>query len=204
MKKEAILIAAIGMLSLAVYSSSHALTLADVGAVDTLIVYANVNSGDGSELDWVNHVLFGNDSKLYYTTMKKVDTADLPADPAPWQSVDDGQPDTRLYAYDFQTYAPEYFFIKVGQEGNSIKSDDPGIFYDHFLYKNIGNLNWGVVELNLSAGMVDISGVGKISHTAEFGGSPVPEPATVLLFGSGLMGLAGILRKRRKHSRLLE
>ena len=39
-------------------------------------------------------------------------------------------------------------------------------------------------------------GQGAISHVEILGTATVPEPATVLLFGSGLLGLAGFRRKR--------
>ena len=42
-------------------------------------------------------------------------------------------------------------------------------------------------------------GVGGESFTIPCCGPPVPEPSSILLFGSGILGIAGILRRKLNH-----
>lgn len=194
MKKRIAVGLAIGICAMTISGAAHAalLTMEDVGLQDTLIASGKVNSGDSNELDWVNKQIFGADyltsGKAYYTEMTKTETEEG----AGWVAIDDGDSDTRIYAYNFQSVEPAYFFIKTAASNSPGESTD----VDHYLYFNIGNLSYGVIDLNM-ANLVDIYSIGKLSHIGEVGTSPVPEPATMMLFGVGLAGLAGVRRRAK-------
>ena len=145
------------------------LALTDVGSIDELVSSARLsNSGDATELQWVRNIL--GDQTLgvveYGTTN--------------WTQI----ASSSVYALELSDPS-SYFFIKVGTGG--LPSDAP----DHFLFKNLEDLNYAVIDIGTNG--IDLKNIGKISHF-----TAVPEPSTLVLLGGGLLGLAVYGRRRIK------
>ena len=154
-----------------------------VGSVDTLLSQTVLeNSGDETVADWINSVLDDG----YALTGTDLLSTDVVA--SEWLSVT-GTGNVSTFAHQLTT-DPEFFLIKTG----NVTNPD----YRFFLYENIGELDWAVIDLGADGmNFLSITNIGGVSHITEV--SPVPEPATMLLFGTGLVGLAGgRLRKKKK------
>lgn len=152
----------------------------DVGSLDTLLAQDKLkNSGDTNELNWVIKSL--GDLGLTNTGI----TMDAKYTNMDWKATNQ----TGTFALLFQNFQPEYFVVKTGNLQDTEN--------EHFLFRNDPNLDWGVVNLQQQLGIQSIVGIGKFSHVDEFNGgtAPVPEPATLMLIGSGLLGIAGFRKK---------
>ncbi|MBU0945291.1 MAG: PEP-CTERM sorting domain-containing protein [Proteobacteria bacterium] len=168
----------------------------DVGSIDTLLFSTSLkNSGEQTELDWVNDILELSGDEMYLSFIKDTNSAD----PWTWYATDTAG----IFAYELQS-VPVHFLIKTGViKVDGEKTDT------HFLYSNEAGTGWAVIDLS-ELGVTDLTKIAKLSHLDEFGdttvsqpppfdSAPVPEPATMLLFGTGLAGLlSSKLRKKNK------
>jgi hypothetical protein len=147
------------------------------------------NSGDGSELSWINDTLGTNYAIGDFTKF----------DPPTWLPVYSETTGPTLAVPESYAFAltdqPDYFLVKTGNN-----QTDPD--YRWFLFANNINLDYAVFALE--TGDYFIKELAALSHGAQVGdgdtpgGNPVPEPATMILFGAGLAGLAGVVRRRNK------
>lgn len=113
-----------------------------------------------------------------------------------------------IYAFNFDGPIVQISDTQPGQTGtgdgyieafavtvNSLTAGVTGIHMD--LYTVSGDGTYNPLTQADDRGLV--SAFAPFSHDAEYDpGTPVPEPTTMLLFGAGLAGLAGVLRKKRK------
>lgn len=181
-----------GMISLVMMSAAPAMALLltadgiDVGAVDSLLFSDQLgNSSEQEELDWVNDILGLSGDDRYLSFIKEENNED---DPWVWHPTNV----SGVFAYELQS-TPIHFLIKTGTIKVDGKKTDT-----HFLYSNEAGMGWAVIDLS-ELGLTDLTNITKLSHIDEFGSAPVPEPATMFLFGTGLLGLAGFrLRKKQK------
>jgi len=196
MKK--ILLLTIGMLFIA--SSAWALYIfdtefVDVGIEDTLVTYAQQSEigapNDANEIAWINEVTGSNYALSDYT---KLENDDLHI----YRTYTDTDVSTitdYTFALSFGTAAPEYFLLKCG---NAVDGNTEGTYTNFLLRNDNESLNWGVFNLY---GYDDFSvfEIDNVSHSGTAGSAPVPEPATMLLLGSGLIGIAGIRKRISKE-----
>nr|WP_319493792.1 PEP-CTERM sorting domain-containing protein [uncultured Desulfobacter sp.] len=100
-----------------------------------------------------------------------------------------------IFNYDGQTPAGGYAGFNADYtDGEAALSDD---YVDLYLYKAGYNADWSEwVTSSVNDAVIRINGNGSVVLNPTSGPSPVPVPGSITLLGLGLLGVAGIRRRR--------
>ncbi len=169
-------------------STVAAIPIGSVGGEDTLVDWDNISpSSEANEAQWVADYLGVLVSTITYTQL-----ADSVSEGANWVEVTGDSED--LWAFDFGGVNPALFIVKTGNNVG-LAGDSSSDTFSHYLYTNLASLQYGVINLNDFEAATGNITIDIVSHVGTSGEGTVPEPGTLLLLGSGLVGL-GMLRKR--------